>query len=817
MWIRTRLSTLVSLAAMAAAAPAQTWVTIDTSKPPGTPAKIVLDEGASSVVSTTFDVFIYGFWETKIVAPDNNKYYRIEVPGLDRLGLVGAPDVPVARVDIVSPTDVPQNLLVAASVLSEATFPNRLVWPQEKAGNDEAYDPTENPGTGDTNGTPDVFTIDPTIYGLNADYPTTPASAAAVPTSRFSGIPAARQVVHPVRCNPTTQVLKVAKHSRFTYRSLGGVLGSPAITKDAAALAGQTFVNWPEITGAGTIVANQTEYDGRYLIVTPPEYVATLAPFVEYRKSCGLAVTVHVLPSSGGNICGNIRGVIDTWYQAGNPNEDHYCLLVGDQTVIPQCVSPNIAQVPTDDLYGSPSGSGDLDEEVFVGRLSVDDAADLAHQIAKIKSYELDPLPSKAYRNVVLVAHKEDAPGKYVGAHETVANATYADLPIFKKQYGSISGVTDASVRALIDGGVGLVAYRGHGSSNTWSSWNLAGDSFHKNDVLDLNNTLTPVVWSFSCTNSNLNSSDCIGETWLEDDGQGGGGVAHYGSTVVSGTGQNHVLDEKMFEAVYDRGLRTHSHAIAWAEGEMADAASGNNSWMYMLLGDPFMKIRTKAPKQLTLVMPDEIEVCTGPNCFMTIAVQDQGGFPVPGILVSVYKPGLPNGPDEIFWNGYTGTGGTVVVPGGPTTLGKICVTGRDDEGNTFFKGPVTTDGAWADLGFPLVGVSGAPSLEGTGTLQAGTPAVIGLSQAAPSAPAILFISPGYNPLPFEGGTLVPTGAPLLQLVTMTTAAGNSTLSVPSWPAGFPPDYQLYFQYAIADQVGPVGVALSNCLRGTTP
>jgi hypothetical protein len=94
---------------------------------------------------------------------------------------------------------------------------------------------------------------------------------------------------------------------------------------------------------------------------------------------------------------------------------------------------------------------------------------------------------------------------------------------------------------------------------------------------------------------------------------------------------------------------------------------------------------------------------------------------------------------------------------------------------------------------------------------------VISLSKGAPSAAAILFISPGYNPLPFEGGTLVPTVSPLLQFVTATTPTGKSILSVPSWPVGFPPDYQIYFQYAIADQATPVGVALSNCLRATTP
>ncbi len=821
MRLRARLFVPVLAASISGAASAQTWVSLNSAKPPGAAAEIVLDPHASTADKTVFDVFVHGFWSTKVTGPDGQTYHRIEVPGLDHLGLVGAPDLPVARVPLAHVTDVPLLQLQSVSILSQVTLPGYVAHPWEKPGNDEPYDPTENPGAGDPNGTSDAFTVDSTIYGAAAVYPAIDAEPTLSARTGFSGIARAVATAYPIKWKGPAASggeLRVALHMRCTVQSLGGVVSSPPISPGAAKLAAATFLNWSEVEGAGVVVANTATYEGRYLVVTPPEYVSALEPFVSHRKATGLEVTVHVLPAATGNTCGAVRAAIDAWRQAGPAHHDHFCLLVGDRDVVPPCPAPTVGTVPSDDPYGSPSGVAHLDEQVFVGRLSVDDPADLAHQVDKILAYELDPAPTDGWRNALLVAHADGAPGKYVQTQQEVSKASYAEPPVFKKKYGSTPGVGDKAVRSEIDQGVGVVAYRGHGTANTWASWNLAGESFHKNDVLDLKNEVTPVVWSFSCTNSSLAGSDSLGEVWLEDDGQGGGGVAHYGSTVVSGTAENDALARRMFEAVYDRGLRVHAHAIAWAEAEAGDEVPGDNAWKYMLLGDPYLRVRTRKPASPSLVAPDEIEVCGGANpCFLTVLVKAPDGSPMPGVLVSAWKPGPPGGPDEVFANAYTGTGGTATIPLGPTTLGSINVTGQDPDGNVFGKGIVTTNGPWADLGFPLPGVNGPPKLSGTGTLQAGTPVSIDLVDAAPNSATILFVSPGMNPLSFEGGTLLPTVAPIVQFAGTTDGSGAASLNVPAWPAGFPSDFEIFFQRAIADAAAPVGVALSNALRATTP
>ena len=121
----------------------------------------------------------------------------------------------------------------------------------------------------------------------------------------------------------------------------------------------------------------------------------------------------------------------------------------------------------------------------------------------------------------------------------------------------------------------------------------------------------------------------------------------------------------------------------------------------------------------------------------------------------------------------------------------------------------------WTNLGSALPGASGAPQLSGTGTLVAGAPASLSLSNAAPSALARLFISLSSTPTPFKGGTLVPV-PPLSTLTVVTNAAGAMPLSLAAWPPGAS-GASFWFQYAIQDAGAVKGVALSNALRADVP
>lgn len=811
MHARALLFLAAPLAAAGPLAAQQTWVALDTSKPSGTPAELRYVAAISSEQSTTLELEIFGYWSEPVIGPDNVAYRRLSFPGLGEVGQLGAPELPGLRTRLAVGTDASTAVLgnVAVNTVDQVST-TLVLYPEPIAELDGG-----DPGSGDPDGEPEMFQKDAALYATDADFPGVAATAVAPVEPFLAAIPTAEVELFPVQYNPVQKNLVVNRLTTYTYRHLGTPTVQPPLTLDKLAVAEAACPNWPG--AAPWIQGNTFEYDGRYLIVTPEAYLDALEPFIEHRKATGYAVTVITLESLPAAICGEIRAAIQAWYLTGADNFDHYCLLVGDVSELPQCTSPTIDQIPTDDLYGSPSGLGDLDEEVFVGRLSVNGASDLIDQTAKIIAYETDTAIINNYSDVLLVADEEDAPGKYVGAHEEVANFPYAVPPLFTKLYGNDPAVFDAAVSAEINQGQGLVAYRGHGTSNTWSTWNLYGESYSNGEVDALTNAQLPVVWSFSCTNSNIGPGDGIGEVWMGTDR---GAVAHYGSTINSGTTKNHTLDKKMFEAVFEHGITTQGQAIAWAEDQMKLLHPNNtwaNEWMYMLLGCPAMKVRRGTPESYDIVLPTEIDACSGPNCFFTAQVLDQNGNPAVGLLVTAYKPSfVPGGPDDVFFTGYTGAGGTIPIPG-PTDLGTINVSARDDDGNIAKEITTVKAGSFVDIGDALVGTDGKPPiLKSNAELIGGAAVKVEMLNALPNTAGLLAVGLFDSALPLYGGIVHPIPS-ALDVPVLTDQFGRWNYEIPSWPMGVAPGVKIFWQVGLVDPGAVEGISLSNALRATQP
>ena len=118
------------------------------------------------------------------------------------------------------------------------------------------------------------------------------------------------------------------------------------------------------------------------------------------------------------------------------------------------------------------------------------------------------------------------------------------------------------------------------------------------------------------------------------------------------------------------------------------------------------------------------------------------------------------------------------------------------------------------DLGSALPGIFGAPEFKFIGLIAPGHRAELMLTNAAPKALAVIFVSLDSAPKAFKGGTLIPA-APAYTTVIMTNSNGAIYISVVnsgSLPAGF----DLVMQYAILDAAALQGVALSNALKTST-
>ncbi len=815
--MRTALATftLTLLASQAFGQPK--WIGLVPGVPQGTPAQITLNEETSDTQKTVFDVRIFGYWREFVTGPDGVIYQRVEFPGLERFGKVGAPELPVARPRIGVVTDAMMVTLMNVTYLQKIDVENIVVYPQPDPGSDEEFDPNWDPGEGDTKGSDDKFTRDESIYTQAVPWPSVDAISSVPVTSMFDAAFGGDCECYPVQWDPTNKKMTVATLVKYEFHHTGTPKASAALTKNLGKLVNQLHLNAVKVSDYW--IVDNTKYHSRYLIVTAPEFEDELAPLTVLKKKQGFKVEFAYL--SGGENWLQVLAKVVNWYGNGTPGMEHYCLLVGDTNRIPLPVL--IEGIPTDDVYGSPLDL-DLSEEVFVGRLSMDGATDLKNQVDKIVAYQTSPVPGGRYDRALLVAHKEGSPDKYQGAHEDVRTATYAtQTPTFWTRYGA-QWMTNAQVMSDIDQGVGVVCYRGHGSTNTWAGWNQGGESFHKNNVLMLNNGVQPVVWSISCTNNNIGTSgggstDCIGEAWLEAVGKGA--VASYAATVGTGTTANHELDRRLFRGLYHFGMTTHAHTICYAESQMVSAyPETNNAWAYNLLGDPSMKIRTTVPFSLNASLPAKIVVQAGSASEMSIKALSPDGAPLAGHLVSAWKPGADGQPDEMFDNGYTDSHGDVLLPVSALTNGVLYVTLQDEFGNAVEYevdveiqcGNQATNETY---GQGKAGQLGVPVLQALDLPVLGTFSTIEIRDGLPGAIPTLVLGLQKVSLPFDGGALLASPDVLLSVGVPLKANGSLKIGgvIPNDPilCGFP----LYHQVLIPDPAagGYYGVSMTNGLK----
>lgn len=816
------LRTILSAAVLALAAGpllAQSdpvWVALVPGTPEGTEATVQVQPGSPSDAGrTVVEVFIRGFWRTDVVGDDGVTYQRLEVPGLPVIRQPGLPELPIARFALGVTTTADVAELVGVETLSSTVLPFTNVYPAPIPGSDDPFDPTEDPGPGDTAGTPDVFTKDAATYASFGAWPTTPSAGPAFVEPLAGDVPGAVCEVYPLTFEPLSSRLFVKTHVLYTFSHAGADLVLDPLTKKSNAALSSLVVN-AQTSGIVGLFDPQS-YDARYLIVTTPNYVDELAFFAFVKKVLGYQVEIRT-PSP--MTVENIDASIEDWYSKGSPQMDHFALLVGDTNTLPTADLAFIGQ--TDDVYGNVDG--DAVKEISVGRLSIDSTADLQRQLQKILDYEFAPVPAGAYDRVVLVAHDEDAPFKYTAAHAAVANASYSVPPLFDLQFGFF-GASDSSVRASINAGAGLVAYRGHGSSYSWTDWNPLGQDFHKNDVSLLGNDgdVLPIVWSFACTNGNIaveggGTTDCLGESWLENENIGG--VAFYGATDLTLTAFNHDLDATLFKQVWDNGIVVHGQALDFTETLMTLAGwTGKDAARYLLLGDPSMTIRRDRPDPISFVLtiPPGFGATDGGESFDISIDALQAGLGLGGAQVSLYKASaIPGAGDELLTNTYTGDGGRADFVLTGLTPGVLHWSIQDGLGNIATgEVEVPPGAAWELLDGGAPGVSGTPRLTGIGTLEAFSPVRIILTDAAPAAPVSLVA--GFSELnaPFKGGVLVPT--PDVVLSGFSTDGDGALVLPAAWPTGFPPGFSTWFQAWVVDGAAPKGLAGSNGLVGTTP
>jgi gingipain R len=542
---------------------------------------------------TTTLHYVLGAYTMTPVKINDNTFVQIQL-GKETPNLIaGAPDLPSISRSIIIPDAATMGIRVIAS--SYVDYQDVFVAPSK--GN--------LPRTIDPATVPYEFG---TAYAQNTWYP---ASIAELQDSYYLRDFHGQVVtIHPFQYNPVTAALRY--YNDITVQvfptepiSLSS-LSLPVLTKvdsDFLPIYQEHFLNFN--SGRYTPVADQ----GSMLVITYDAFWSAMVPFVQWKNLKGIPTTL-VNVSTIGN-ADAIKLYIKNIYESTGLT---FVLLVGDAAQVPTLYSQGGASDPS---YGLIVGN-DHYVDLFVGRFSAENIAQVETQVNRTITYERDPQAGALwYKNGTGIGSEYGVgdDGEYDYQHirnirTLLLNFTYTNVDEF---YGGTQGGNDSPgeptttmVANALNAGRSIINYCGHGSPTSWGT-----TSFSNSNVNSLtNDNMLPFITSVACNNGEFDDTTCFGEAWLRatHNGQPTGAIGAYMSSISqSWDPPMEAQDEfnNILVRMYPENIKTtygglcYNGAMSMIDKYGQDGIAMADTWI--VFGDPSVQVRTNTPVTMTV------------------------------------------------------------------------------------------------------------------------------------------------------------------------------------------------------------------------
>lgn len=360
------------------------------------------------------------------------------------------------------------------------------------------------------------------------------------------------------------------------------------------------------------------------IIITPQSYVATLTPFINWKKMQGYDVTVATTDITGTTTSSIKTYLQNIWNSATTQNPaPSYLLIVGDTPQVPAWSGSTSGGHITDLNYVRLQGT-DYVPEMYFGRFSATNTTQVLSYVNKSLQYEMYTMPDPSYlSHTVLIAGVDGTYGpthgngqinygkdNYFGVSSAPNWTPYGPHNIRNHMYlYPGSGSSDSQIIADMSAGLGFINYTAHGSETSWSDPTVTIGNINN---MTNNNKYFVAIGNCCLTNA-FNTAECFGEAFTR--------ATNKGAVVYVGGTNSTYWDEDYYWAVgykppvvdtgspyianrigaYDALFHYHDEAFAdWAGtvgsmnfmGNMAVVASNssriNYYWeIYSIMGDP--------------------------------------------------------------------------------------------------------------------------------------------------------------------------------------------------------------------------------------
>ncbi len=572
---------------------AQNWVGIHSDSPVTAQTTLVSATPDGSVIS----VSIQGFNLNPVVTP-RGEAFTISLDGTTPLLEKGMPDLPKLAASVIIPDLAQMEVRLVSSQYIDYPF-------MEIA-------PSKGNFTRDINPANVPYEYG-RAYTHDEFFPSVQASLREPYILRdYRG---QTVVINPFAYNPVTKTLRVYHTMTLEVVSAGTStnnvivrdLAPESVDADYRQLYSRHFLNADNNSRYTPL-----EEQGNMLIISYGPFMEEMQDFINWKRTIGMPVEIVDVATIGANAAAIKTFVAD--YYANNGLT--YLLLIGDQAQVPTVTSGSIGG-PSDHAYGYLSGN-DHYPEIFVGRFSAENAAQVATQVQRTLEYEQNPDISVDWFSTGFGIGSSEGPGddgEYDWQHmrnirTDLVGYTYTSIG---ELYDGSQGGEDlpgnpnsTSVANEVNAGRSIINYVGHGSQTTWGT-----TGFSNSGVNGLtNNNRWPFIFSVACVNGDFLNGTCFAEAWLRATNANGptGAVATLMSTINQSwnppmEGQDH-MNDILVESYSDNIKRTFGGVAMNGCMKMNDTYGGDGNEMtdtWLIFGDPSLMLRTALPTALAV------------------------------------------------------------------------------------------------------------------------------------------------------------------------------------------------------------------------
>ncbi|MFH1849105.1 MAG: C25 family cysteine peptidase [archaeon] len=661
----------------------------------------------------------------------DGQYDHIELSGGQPESIPGNPLIPyyAARILLPEAQDVSGiTIIPAGQVCPDGTFNLK---------------PGQEPYPFSFNGTVNITPPNTSVYSSSDPYPG--ILYKKLSTGNLKGYRIAVIRLYPVQYTPDTGQLCIWRRLIVALetepRPLPDIVPKRGLIKDLDTLRAQVdnpsdAVDQYQIFQAAVPSAiAQPSQSYEYVVITGSTLNSTFAKLVSWKNSMGLNATSVLVEDIAadpdyhcdgefGDGCGDaefndtqahIRNFIKDAYASWGTS---YVLLGGDDEIVPvrgtyqQCGSYTDNSLPSDlyygcldgswnsdldDLFGeSDDGNGDdvdLQAEVYVGRATVETAAEADNFINKTIEY-YNSENSSYIRNALLIGEELDEI-TWGGNSKDIVGEMIRRYNI-TRIYNRDSTYSESIAASYLNRGTHIANHNGHANWNTLMSMSGSEIDELANDRFFFYYTIGCITAAFDTEKSG--STESVAEHMIFNPT---GAFAFIGNTRYgwywpgSAYGPSAYFDNEFFDAVMNKGIDRLGPALDESRKERLSAvgSTGSARWIYFeltLLGDPHTKLFTGiAPPVAYIESPDGGTTLQG--------IVSISGYATPGnssAAVDSYALDAAHGTNPSSWstsgislNGtspvakdHLGQWDTSYQPDGRTTL-RLMVT--DDNGQT--------------------------------------------------------------------------------------------------------------------------------------